>query len=87
MVYIHGSHFCPNSLINLNITRPDETVETAPHGRYLSNFLPITNQDGFFYFYEYDLNGIEGEYVIQATDGVKKARLIFFDCACCWNSA
>jgi hypothetical protein len=79
MVYIHGSNFIPETHVELNITRPDNSVEIAPGGRYTSDSLPITNQNGDFHFYEYDLNGIEGEYLIQATDNLNYALLIFFD--------
>ena len=69
----------PESQVLLNITRPDDTIETAPGNRYISNSLPFTNQNGEFNFYEYDLNGIEGEYLIQATDGVNYGFYIFHD--------
>jgi len=68
-VYIHGSNFIPNSYVKINLTRPDGIVEIAPFGRFESDVLPFTNNNGDFNFYEYDLNGIEGEYLIQATDG------------------
>jgi hypothetical protein len=85
MVYIHGSGFNPESQIELNITRPDNKIEIAPGGRFISGQLPFTNQNGNFYFFEYDLNGIEGEYLIQATDGINLARLIFTD-ASVWTT-
>jgi hypothetical protein len=78
-VYIHGSNFLPESEIAINITRPDGAVEIAPGGRFINNSLPYTNSSGFFCFYEYDLNGIEGEYLIQASDGFNHVFLIFND--------
>ena len=85
IVYIHGSSFIPESQVELNITRPDNIVEIAPGGRFISDLLPFTNQNGDFYFYEYDLNGIEGEYLIQATDSINYAQFIFYD-ASIWTT-
>jgi len=78
-VFIHGSNFLPNTYVEINLTRPDGEIEIAPYGRFVSDFLPFTNLNGDFSFYLYDLNGIEGEYLILANDGINFANLIFYD--------
>jgi len=78
-VFIHGSNFIPNSYIEINLTRPDGEIEIAPYGRFVFNYLPLTDVKGDFSFYLYDLNGIEGEYFIQASDGENYANVIFYD--------
>lgn len=69
-VYIMGSGFVPNVLINLIITRPD-TVENI--------FWENSDENGNF-LYIYTLDGIVGTYSITATDGVENVAWIFDDC-------
>jgi hypothetical protein len=77
IVYIHGSDFSPDETVNINITRPDGVVETAPGGRF-PGYLPTVQPDGTF-SYEYDLDGIYGLYFINATDGFVSAKTTFTD--------
>ena len=68
-VYIHGAGFNPTSAITINITRPDTIVET---------FYDSSGSEGNF-TYIYDLNGLEGEYTVNATDGSNSAQVTFTD--------
>jgi len=68
-VYIHGEGFDFTSAITITITRPDTIVET---------FYSNSNSEGNF-IYIYDLNGIEGEYTVDATDGENSAETTFLD--------
>lgn len=78
MVYISGSGFNPFATVDISITRPDNTVEVCPlEGR--CGELPVANEFGSFSNYIYDLNGIEGEYIIDANDGTNSVQMIFTD--------
>jgi len=81
IVYIWGSGFNPNSeIISLNITRPDREIEFAPDNpRFLDINFPLTDGNGNFSLYEYDLNGIAGEYIIKASDGTNFGITTFTD--------
>lgn len=71
IVYIHGIGFESNSIIFVDITRPDEAVER----RYGES-----NLFGEF-LVEYNLNGITGSYSVLADDFTNQARTIFQDAA------
>ena len=77
IVYIHGSGFTPGNTVNLSMTRPDGVVETAPGYRFC-DYLPIVDVDGTF-SYTYDLDGIYGLYILNATDGIVTATTTFTD--------
>ncbi|MFH8120117.1 MAG: hypothetical protein QXS37_04925, partial [Candidatus Aenigmatarchaeota archaeon] len=69
LVYIRGEGFNPNSQVNITITRPDGEKSTSS---------TTTDSDGNF-VYVYDLNGIKGEYLVEATDGTNSAQTSFTD--------
>ncbi|MFX1368511.1 MAG: collagen binding domain-containing protein, partial [Promethearchaeota archaeon] len=69
MAVICGSGFTPDSIIDLNVTRPDGAIDKG------SNMSDA--QGGFVYVY--DLDGIEGIYIVNATDGVNWAGTAFAD--------
>lgn len=69
IVYVNGEGFEFDATVTIDITRPDGEVDSG---------TIITNSNGEFVF-EYDLNGIEGEYNIYATDGVNHATYTFTD--------
>ena len=71
IVYIKGTEFSHNSVILVQVIRPDLVVDRA---------LTISDNTGRF-LYAYLLNGIKGNYYIYATDGVKSAQAIFTDAA------
>ena len=83
LVYIQGSGFSSDVDVELNITRPDGWLEEAPDSvpidRFPSDVLPHTDTNGDFSDYIYDLDGIVGQYLIQATDGVHTATFTFTD--------
>ena len=82
MVYIHGEGFEPYTQITqIDITRPDPdfTVESCPLAGRCDAILPITDDAGAFSYYVYDLNGIEGTYIIDASDGTNSAQIMFTD--------
>ncbi|MHA2278764.1 MAG: SdrD B-like domain-containing protein, partial [Candidatus Kariarchaeaceae archaeon] len=64
IVTVFGSGFNADSNIEVNITRPNEDVDTG---------FTTSNSTGDFIYY-YDLNGILGEYNVTATDGVNYAN-------------
>jgi len=69
IVTIFGSGFLADSTIEINVTRPDATIDkdVAP-----------TNGTGCFEYY-YDLDGIIGQYNVTATDGISVAATFFTD--------
>ncbi|UCB58001.1 MAG: hypothetical protein JSV67_05170, partial [Thermoplasmatales archaeon] len=69
IVYIHGSGFLGNHNVNIDITRPDNSVD--------SGFT--TTDSGGNFVYEYDLDGIIGTYNVLAYDGINSATVIFTD--------
>ncbi|MCK4996263.1 MAG: hypothetical protein KAR55_05175, partial [Thermoplasmatales archaeon] len=83
LVYIQGSGFYADTDITLNITRPDgwleEAPDSVPEDRFLSDVLPHTDTNGAFENYIYDLDGIFGQYLIQASDGINNVEFIFTD--------
>jgi hypothetical protein len=67
IVYIHGNGFLENHNVDVDVARPDNSIE--------SGFI-IT--DSFKYFlYEYDLKNISGTYSIMASDGINTATTTF----------
>jgi len=69
IVYIHGSGFLTNHNVDIDITRPDSSVDSGS---------TMTDSTGRF-VYEYDLDGIYGLYTIDATDGIVSATTTFLD--------
>jgi len=70
-VYIHGQGFLANSIISLQITRPDSNVD---YGIAFSN-----NLGRFVYVYAPGL--IPGIYSVYASDGTRTAEVEFTDAA------
>jgi cysteine-rich repeat protein len=68
-VYIHGSGFASNKNVSIDVKRPDKKVESG---------VSITDLEGYF-VYTYDLDGIQGEYLVKVTDGVNSAQTTFND--------
>jgi len=71
LVYIHGYGFNTFSPVQVDVTRPDSVVDSG---------ITISNSSGGFLFV-YQLDGIVGDYLIEATDGINSAQLIFTDAA------
>ena len=71
IVYIWGEGFHTDDTVLISITRPDSSVDTGSAG---------TDSNGGF-TYEYDLNGIIGQYIVDATDGTNSAQTMFTDAA------
>ena len=69
IVYIHGSYFLGNHNVDISVTRPDGTIETGS---------ALTDDSGKF-VYDYQLDGIEGTYTVDATDGTNMASTTFTD--------
>ncbi|MBI5148799.1 hypothetical protein HZA33_03905 [Candidatus Pacearchaeota archaeon] len=70
-VLISGSGFNANSEITISVTRPDLTIDFG-----------IADSDSSENFnYNYILNGIEGLYFVQASDGINYAETNFTDYA------
>ena len=81
IVYIHGTGFNPTSRIDISVTRPDFVQESCNvdfcNIRFL-NGLQTSGAEGEF-VYQYDLNGIVGEYNVLASDGTNSAQTTFTD--------
>jgi len=71
LVYIHGEGFNAFSPIQVDVTRPNSVVDSG---------VTISNSSGGFLFV-YQLDGIVGDYLIEATDGINSAQLTFTDAA------
>jgi len=69
IVYINGEGFNSNTQVTIEVTRPDGEVDSG---------TILTNSNGEFVF-EYDLNGIEGNYTVYATDSINDATCTFTD--------
>ena len=79
-VYIQGSGFASGTDVNINVTRPTTDIDSAPGGRFLDGSLPTTDETGSFSDYVYQLNGDEGLYTIDASDGINgPAQTTFTD--------
>jgi len=71
IVYIHGSYFLTNHNVDISVTRPNGVID---------NGSVITDSSGNF-VYNYQLDGIEGDYVVIATDKTNTALTTFKDAA------
>ena len=69
IVYINGEGFSTDTTVTIEVTRPDGEVDSG---------TITTNSNGEFVF-EYDLDGIEGNYTVYTTDGANDASCIFTD--------
>ena len=82
VVYIHGSGFNPTSQINIVITRPDlaatESCDAVSCNSRFLNGLQTSDDEGNF-VYQYQLNGIEGTYTVDVSDGINSAQTSFTD--------
>jgi hypothetical protein len=76
-VLISGSGFNPFSTVNIQVTRPDG-VDVCP-SEWRCGELPITDENGSFFNYQYILDGIEGTYIVDANDGNNSAQTSFTD--------
>ncbi|UCD04517.1 MAG: hypothetical protein JSW73_02700, partial [Candidatus Woesearchaeota archaeon] len=82
IVLISGEGFQKNSRLIVEITRPDNTIESCDYLSCDSRFLdgPLTSdREGGFLNYQYDLNGIEGQYLVEVADRVNYAQTTFTD--------
>jgi len=81
IVYIHGTGFNPTSQINIDVIRPDSATESCNAISCNLRFLNgLQNSDGEGDFvYQYDLDGIVGEYIVDVTDGTNFAQTTFTD--------
>ncbi len=77
-VHISGSGFDNFPIIGIRITRPDNSIHECPDPYWCPSQLPTTA----FFTYPYNLNGIKGEYLVEATDGVNYAKTTFTDSVC-----
>ena len=89
IVYIHGSGFTSYNTVQINITRPDGIVQTAPGSNEnyyrFPDYLPTVDSDGTF-SYTYDLDGIYGLYNLNAYDGILISTITFMDATQTTNS-
>ncbi|MCB9359594.1 DUF4215 domain-containing protein [Candidatus Woesearchaeota archaeon] len=80
-VYIHGIGFDGDSAVNITVVRPDGAMESCTttdcHWRFVDG-LQTTDAEGAI-LYVYDLDGIVGNYSINATDGTNYAYTTFTD--------
>ena len=80
-VYIYGTGFLQDSIISIAITRPDGEIEYCDsvfcHERFVDG-LQTSNPEGDV-LYVYDLDGIQGEYLVEMSDGVNVAQIAFTD--------
>ena len=83
VVYVSGSGFIPGLAIQIKITRPDGIVDTCPYdgsgGGGTCGILPVADSFGSFSNYVYDIDGIYGLYVLEASDGTNTAHVEFTD--------
>jgi hypothetical protein len=69
-VYISGEGFQGSATVSIRVTRPDSTIETG---------TTVTDSNGNFFDYQYNLDGIEGEYTVVASDRFNSAETTFTD--------
>jgi len=84
IVLISGEDFNVDSPLIVTVTRPDSAIESCDESSCDSTFLDgllESDSDGAFSDYQYDLNGIEGEYLIEISDGENTAEITFTDFA------
>ncbi len=67
IVYVKGTGFESESLVNIDVTRPDYSFDSE---------LEITDKDGNFN-YKYKVESNNGRYYVYATDDKVSAQLIF----------
>jgi len=82
IVLISGDGFLAEAELSVEITRPDDVVETCDVDECNEMFLdgPLSSDEsGSFAEYRYDLNGIEGEYSVLVSDGENSAETTFTD--------
>ncbi|MCX6710460.1 MAG: hypothetical protein NTZ02_00015, partial [Candidatus Woesearchaeota archaeon] len=78
-VYISGSGFDAASADNpvqISVTRPDGAIHLCTDTTWCPESLPTTPE---FSLYPYILDGIEGTYTIDASDGSNPASITFTD--------
>ncbi|RLF59834.1 MAG: hypothetical protein DRN25_03580, partial [Thermoplasmata archaeon] len=89
IVYIHGEGFNPDSPISISVTRPDNSVDSCDANSCSDRFLngsQMSDSNGNF-VYQYNLDGITGDYLVEASDGENSATTVFSDCSCSsWTS-
>ena len=80
LVYIHGTGFNSSSPIFITITRPDGMPETCDATSCDTRFngLQTSSEQGDF-VYVYLLDGIEGLYTVDVTDGTNPVQTTFTD--------
>ncbi len=71
VVTIYGVEFRHNKTIDMSVTRPDAAVDV---------WTTLSNSTGSFVT-TYQLNGIHGNYTVEATDGRRTATTTFTDSA------
>ena len=81
-VLISGSGFNPSTALTIEIKRPDGAVESCSsvdncHSRF--NGPAVTDSNGAFSGYTYDLDGILGLYNLTVSDGTNTATTMFTD--------
>jgi len=77
-VLISGTGFAANTqLIQITITRPDGTDVCPLNGT--CGELPMIDANGNFSNYAYKLDGVEGGYTVNVSDGTNTAQTHFID--------
>ena len=82
VVLISGEGFNPHAELIVTLVRPDGTIESCDASNCNERFLDgalTSDENGEFSNYQYDLNGILGEYFIEVSDGENAAYIIFTD--------
>jgi hypothetical protein len=82
IVLISGEDFLISADLSINITRPDDVVETCDINTCNERFLdgPLSSDEfGGFEDYQYDLDGIEGFYLVEVWDDEHYAQTTFTD--------
>ncbi len=81
IVYLRGSGFEANRPISVFITRPDGAIESCDLSSCNTRFLgglKFSDPEGYF-VYQYDLDGITGEYGVYVSDENNSATIGFTD--------
>jgi len=68
-VTIYGSNFNPEAAVSITVTRPDGST----------NQWTVTSDESGSFIASYLLDGIEGVYTVDATDGTNAASITFTD--------
>ncbi len=80
-VYVQGTGFDAESNVDITVTRPDSEEDSCTDLACAPEFISgyqTTDTEGDF-TYVYDLDGIEGEYDVYASDGTNDAETTFTD--------